>query len=176
MYPALVYCMICEFAVGRIKLPMAIELHDKALVSDARMNRADWLTDVAALVGITGVAFGWWWADATAAALIAIEILRDGIDNIRQSVGDLLDKVPTEADEDEHDDWAGDLRKRLQTVEWIREFDFRLREEGIAISGEVFVVARDNENLAGRGDELNRIAREVDWRFYELLLVPVERL
>jgi hypothetical protein len=49
-----------------MKLPLAQELHQKALQTDANMNKGDWLAGLAGVVGITGVAFGYWWADAEA--------------------------------------------------------------------------------------------------------------
>ena len=38
--------------LGRMKLRLAHELHDKALYTDADMNKADWETAGAACIGI----------------------------------------------------------------------------------------------------------------------------
>ena len=43
------------------------------------MNRADWLTALAAVVGVIGIGAGLWWADAVAAIVISLEITRDGL-------------------------------------------------------------------------------------------------
>jgi Co/Zn/Cd efflux system component len=45
-----------------------------------------------------GVAFGYWWADALAAAVISLSILHDGITNIRTGSAKLLDGVPRALD------------------------------------------------------------------------------
>lgn len=37
-------------------------MHDKVLHADAKMNKADWMTAAAALVGVLGIGLGWWWA------------------------------------------------------------------------------------------------------------------
>ena len=39
MIPALVYSAIPAVIIGRLKLPLARELHDKVLYADAQMNK-----------------------------------------------------------------------------------------------------------------------------------------
>lgn len=63
--------MVPAIILGRIKQRIARQLHDKVLYADAEMNRADWLTAGAAILGILGIGAGLWWADAVAAAIIA---------------------------------------------------------------------------------------------------------
>lgn len=175
-YPVLLYCMACEFTMGKIKTPVAAELHDKALAADARMNRADWLSGASAMVGMAGIALGWWWADALAAMVIAFEIVRDGVGNLHDALSDLMDEVPTKADESETEDWETKLRQRIKALAWVRDADVRLREEGSVFSGEVFVVPYSTDDLTKRNEEVQKLARELDWRFYELCLVAVEKL
>lgn len=176
MFPALIYCLIGEYTFGRLKQPYALALHDKTLASDARMNRADWMTGVAAILGITGLALGWWWADAVTAAIIAIEVLHDGWANLKQVIADLMDEVPTKAHENECADWAERLLARVRQLDWVREADVRLREEGHIFTGEVYVVPRTTDGLLRRNAELQRLARELDWRFHDLALVAVDSL
>jgi hypothetical protein len=52
----------------------------------------------------------------------------------------------------------------------------RLREEGNLLSGEVFVVPHSLDGVTARGAELQKLARELDWRFYELSLVLTDQL
>ncbi|MBV8518678.1 MAG: cation diffusion facilitator family transporter [Acidobacteria bacterium] len=175
-YPVLLYSIACEYTMGRMKQPLAKELHDKTLAADGRMNRADWMTGVAAMLGMTGIAFGWWWADAVTAALIAFEIVRDGWENLKEVLTDIMDEVPTKADEEERADWAAKLRDHVRGLDWVRDADVRLREEGNLFTGEVYVVPRTLDRAEERGAELIRSARALDWRFYELELVLVEKL
>jgi divalent metal cation (Fe/Co/Zn/Cd) transporter len=44
MIGALIYSGIPPLILGRLKRPLAEQLHDKVLFADAKMNRADWLT------------------------------------------------------------------------------------------------------------------------------------
>jgi divalent metal cation (Fe/Co/Zn/Cd) transporter len=175
-YPVLVYTIICEFTVGKIKTPIATELHDKALAADARMNRADWMSGAAGMLGMAAIAMGWWWGDSIAAIIISIEIIRDGLGNITGAITDLMDEVPTHSDGEGPTEWAENLCKRLKKEPWVRDVDVRLREEGNIISGEVFVVMPDHADMPKRQNELQDIAHEVDWRFYDLSLVAVEKV
>jgi cation diffusion facilitator family transporter len=176
MYPVLAAAAITEFTVGRIKLPVAVELHDKALAADARMNRADWMTGVGAILGITGVAYGWWWCDSLIASLISIDIVRDGWENLTEVVTDIMDERPTSAHGGDTTEWEPKLRDRIKQLDWVGDADVRLREEGNVITGEVFVVPKTTESLPKRHAELQKVARELDWRFYDLALVAVDRL
>src|SRR5438270_6263341 len=103
MIAALAYSVVPPVILGRMKLGPAAELHDKALQTDADLNKGDWLTGLAGIAGILGVGFGFWWADAVAASLISIEILRDGVENLRNSVAQLMNKRPTTVDQKEKD-------------------------------------------------------------------------
>ena len=93
------YSLICGFLLGLLKKPVATKLKDKALNAEATMNRDEWLSEGAAILGIILVAFGHWWGDAGAAAFISIEILYDGWLNTRLVIGDLMDESPTELGE-----------------------------------------------------------------------------
>ena len=63
MLPALAWSAIPAVFLGRAKIRLAEELHNKVLYADAKMNKADWLTAGAAMVGVLGIGFGLWWAD-----------------------------------------------------------------------------------------------------------------
>ena len=80
--------------LGIKKLPLAKKLHEKNLYTDAQMQKADWMTGVAAILGILGIGMGWWWADAVAACLISLDIIHDGYTNLKQAVFDLMNQIP----------------------------------------------------------------------------------
>lgn len=98
MIAALVYSVIPPMILGRMKKQLARPIMDKVLYTDAEMNAADWKTGLAGILGIFGVSMGFWWADAAAAAIIALDILRDGIRGTRIATAELLDGAPRELD------------------------------------------------------------------------------
>jgi cation diffusion facilitator family transporter len=176
MLPALAWSALPAVFLGRAKMPLAEELHNKVLYADAKMNKADWLTASAAMVGVVGIGFGLWWLDAVAAALISLDITKDGISNLRRAVVDLMDQTPTTIDEDEVDPLRDRLATMLQDLDWVEEVDLRLREEGQVYFGEALVVPSDSSNILEKVEDAIKHARELDWRIYDLALTPVREL
>src|SRR3546814_16898713 len=83
MIPALIFSAVPAMILGHLKLPLAKALYDKALYTDAKTNKADWLTELAAIAGIVAIGYGYWWADAVAAIIISFEIVHDGYVHLR---------------------------------------------------------------------------------------------
>jgi cation diffusion facilitator family transporter len=176
MLPALAYSALPSVFLGRMKIPLAEDLHNKVLYADAKMNKANWLTAGAAMVGVVGIGFGLWWTDAAAAAIISLDITKDGVSNLRRAVVDLMDQTPTTIDEDDTDPLHDRLAAMLQDLNWVEEVDVRLREEGQVYFGEVLVVPSEETDITQKvADALNR-ARDLDWRIYDLALTPVREL
>lgn len=168
MIAALVYSAIPPLVLGHMKKKPAHELHDKTLMADSDMNRADWLTAGAGVAGILGIGMGWWWADSVAAGIISIDIVRDGVKNLKRVVSDLMDQRPTEVD-GELSDVPERVRAALATLPWIREIDLRMREEGHVFAGEVFVVVTNADDMPAKLAEGRRVAHAVDWRVRDLV-------
>lgn len=143
MIAALAYSVVIPVILGRLKLPIARRLNDKVLHTDADMQKADWQTGLAGIVGILGVGFGFWWADAVAAAAISLSILYDGFKNMRIAAAELLDSVPRALDGPQMALDARRLRERLQ-ARW-PEGHVRLRESGRYILANVGNVAEPGE-------------------------------
>lgn len=141
MIATLVYSMIPPIVLGRMKLPLARELHEKTLHADASMNKADWLTSGAAILGILGIGLGFWWADSVAAGVIAIDVLKDGVINVKNAMADLMDHRPTSVDSGEPLPIGEHVRSYCLSQPGVRDAQVRLREEGHLFSGEVFVVS-----------------------------------
>lgn len=95
MIATLLYATAVGLTLGILKRPLARALHDKVVEADADMNKADWTSQSAAVVGILLVGFGHYWGDSAAAALISLSILNDGWRNLRQVIGDLMDESPS---------------------------------------------------------------------------------
>src|SRR5829696_5736981 len=176
MLPALAWSGLPAVFLGRAKIPLAEELHNKVLYADAKMNKANWLTAGAAMVGVVGIGFGLWWADAVAAALISLDITKDGVSNLRRAVVDLMDQAPTTVDHDDADPLRGKLAAMLQDLDWVEDVDLRLREEGQVYFGEAIVVSSDETNIPEKVENAIKRARDLDWRIYDLTLTPVREL
>ncbi len=176
MIAALIYSAIPPFVLGRMKLRLAKQLHAKTLHTDADLNKGDWLTGAAGVIGIVGVGFGFWWADAVAAMIISIEILKDGVENLRNSVAQLMNKRPTKVDSKTKDPVLDRVEDELRKLGWIKDLRVRLREDGDVVSGEVFVVPRDENDLLKRLEEATRVASGVDWRLHDLNVVPLRSI
>jgi cation diffusion facilitator family transporter len=173
MIAALLYGLFPSLILGRMKLPLAGELHDKVLHADAKMNQADWLTAGAAIAGIVGIGFGLWWADAVAAAVISLDILHDGQKFLRESVADLMDEAPKTPDESKPHPLIDAVKREVAAAEWVDEGAVSLREHGHLITGEVRVVPRSDQDLAERLEQLTRAIHELDWRLHGIVVVAV---
>jgi cation diffusion facilitator family transporter len=176
MLPALAWSAVPAVFLGRAKISLAEELHNKVLYADAKMNKADWLTASAAMVGVVGIGFGLWWADAVAAGLISLDIAKDGFSNLRRAVVDLMDQTPTTIDEDNADPLREKLASMLEDLDWVDKVEVRLREEGQVYFGEAFVVPSNETNIMENIEDALKRARDLDWRIYDLALTPVRDL
>ncbi len=176
MLAALAYSITSEAILGHLKLPLARRLHDKVLYADAAMNRAGWKSEAAAVVGIIGIGFGYWWTDAVAAAVIALDILHEGWRNLSQAFSDLMDASPRQVGSGELDPLPAKLQSALEELDWVERAAVRLREEGHVLAGEAFVVPRERGDLTARIARAVEKAKQLDWRLYDLTIMPVEAL
>jgi cation diffusion facilitator family transporter len=176
MIAALSYCIVVGVLLGAHKRPVAEELHDKALDADADMNKAGWTSEGAAVVGILLVGFGKWWGDAVAAGFISINIIRDGIRNLREVVADLMDEAPTELGGTDPEDLPQRIARAAEERDWVSQAAVRLREQGHVLNGEVFVVPRTDKVQVKEIEEMSRSLTKLDWRIYNLTVMPVSAL
>lgn len=135
MIGAQFYAMIPPMIIGRKELPLAEELADKLLHTDALMNKANWMTGAAGIAGIVGLGLGWWWADSVAAAFISFDILHDGLKAIRSSTAELVDGTPRGLSSPAISEEAEALQAMLE--ERYPGASIRLRETGRLIRAEV---------------------------------------
>jgi cation diffusion facilitator family transporter len=176
MIAALLYGLFPSLILGRLKRPLADRLHDKVLFADAKMNQADWLTAGAAIVGIIGIGFGLWWADSAAAIVISVDILHDGQRFLRASVSDLMDEAPKTADESRPHPLIGSVERAVTATDWVDRAVVALRENGHLITGEVWVVPKEDGELAGRCEELAQRLNGLDWRLKDIVVTPLEAI
>lgn len=163
--------------LGRAKQRIARRLHDKVLFADAEMNRADWLTAGAAVLGVVGIGAGLWWADALAALVIGGDIVRDGVRTTRSAVANLMDSRPRVVDGSQVHPLPQELLTIVLDHDWVTAAWLRLREEGHVFVGELIVVPRPGtDRLVERLENLQKLARNLDWRMHDLVVAPVSRL
>lgn len=176
MIAALVYSSIPPMILGKLKRPVATELHDKAMYVSATIDKGDWLSGLAAVLGIFGIALGYWWADAAAGAFISFEIIRDGWKALKNSTFQLMDMRPTSVDEKEPDEVIKKVEKEIQTLGWVRDSSIRLREVGDTISGDAFVVPVNEDGLLQKLGEAGERIKSLDWRIQDFNFIPVSTL
>lgn len=176
MIPVLIAVALPALILGRIKISLAKALYDKVLYTDAEANKADWMTEVAAIIGVLGIALGFWWADAAAAIFISIEIMRDGFRHVRGSVFELLDQRPWKVDYSEHDPINEQVLQKLRSYPWVGDVRLRLRTTGHLITGEAFFIPTDSADLPARIETAIGELRALDWRIDGIALTPVRDL
>jgi divalent metal cation (Fe/Co/Zn/Cd) transporter len=176
MLPTLLYTGIPPVFLGRAKLPLAEELHDKVLYADAEMNRADWMTAGAAMLGVLGIGAGLWWTDAAAALVISVDIVRDGFKNVRAALGDLMDERASRYDGNEPHPLNDDVCRVLQDLPWVADVQARMREEGHVFHVEAFVVPAGGTVEAEALEDARDRLHDLDWKIHDAVVMPVTRL
>ena len=172
MLVTLTWGVVPPIILGRVKLPVARELHDKILYSDAEMQRANWLTAGAAMLGVIGIRFGFWWMDAVAAIVIGADITRDGLRTTFQAVSDLMDSRPKSVEGYRVEGVVGRVENELRSMSWIKDVRVRMREEGHVFYGDAVVVTNESDHLVGRIEEATERIMALDWRIYDFLISP----
>ena len=163
--------------LGRMKLKLAPLLHDKVLYADAQMNKADWMTSLATVVGVLGIGVGLWWADAVAAIVVSVDIVRDGWTNLRGSVRDLMDARATRYDGTDPDPLSQRMVDRLTAAPWVADAECRVRDLGHVLHVEAFVVPAAGTSLSLTATtRLREQCVALDWRVQDFVLSVVEEL
>jgi divalent metal cation (Fe/Co/Zn/Cd) transporter len=176
MLPALVWSAVPAVILGRRKIPLARELHDKVLFADAEMNKADWMTAVAGMIGVIGIGLGIWWADSAAAMFISLDIIKDGFKNVHAAVTDLMHRRPKTVDGSAVDSLVARAENELKALDWVDEAEVRLWTSGHVFFGDAQVVPRDERNLVRRVEEATKTVLDLDWRMHQLAVVVVHRI
>jgi divalent metal cation (Fe/Co/Zn/Cd) transporter len=167
---------IPPFFLGRAMIGPAKVTHDKVLFSNAQMNKAGWLAAASAMVGVTGIGLGYWWADFVAALVISGLVLRDAYRNTVVAVLTLMDEAPQTTDLTAPDPVVGQVRHYLRGLDWVKEVEVRLREEGHVLFGGAAVVPADRRGLIGKIAQAVAGVKALDWRIYDFSIMPVDSL
>jgi hypothetical protein len=84
-----------------------------------------------------------------------------------------MDKEPTVVDHSRPDPLPLWVANELRAMDWVKDAEVRLREEGHVFVGEAFVVPVDDQDLLERVERANRQLLDLDWRLHELAITPV---
>lgn len=177
MIGAMVVGSIPPVIVARFEKRLAEQLHDKVLYADAAMNKANWSTSLATVVGVLGIGVGWWWADAAAAALISLSIVRDGAQNLSHAVAGLSDKRAYTFDDSDIHPLIDLVQEEARSCPWVEASRARVRDEGHVFHAEVFVVPRDGTTL--RAEDFAQLVEKIrglDWKLNDVVVAPVPNL
>ncbi|MEZ0312781.1 MAG: cation transporter [Myxococcota bacterium] len=176
MLAALAYSIVPMAIFGHSKEKAALPIHDRALLADAAMARADWLSGGAAVAGVVGVGLGFWWADAVAALVVSLDILHDGAQQIRGAVSRLIGAPPRTLQKGREDVLIEDVKRHLLELDWVAGADVRLREEGHVVFGEATVVPRVTDDIGTKLSDARQAIRQRHWRMHDLTITVAARL
>ncbi|MDI3331560.1 MAG: cation transporter [Micrococcus sp.] len=163
--------------LGRMKLKLAKQLHNKVLYADADMNKADWQTGLATAVGVAGVGLGLWWFDGVAAIFVGASILYDGIRNLTTAITDLTDTRARTIEGNEEHPVIYQAEDHASSTDWVRQAGARVRDQGHVFHMEMFVVPEPGAALTlDRLQSLRDSLAELDWKLEDIVVVPVPEL
>lgn len=169
--------VIPPLILGRLKLEPARQLHNRVLFTDSQMNKADWLSSAASIIGVTCIGFGLWWADAVAAIIISVDILVDGVRNVKSSLNSMVESNPRTMETEDPHPLPTSLNSYLMQLPWISQAGCRVREEGHVFHVEAFVVTHPGKgSLVDLIDEARDGCLALDWKIHEVVIMPVHEL
>jgi len=174
MIAVMVVTSIAPVVLGRMKMKLAEPLHDKVLFADADMNKADWTSALATIIGILGIGIGLWWADSAAAILVSVSILHDGVKNLRAAIRGLTDARARTFDEKEPHPLTVEVEKTARQAPWVADAVGRVRDEGHVFHVEMFVVPVSGAEVTGKMcEDLRATLRDADWKIHDVVIAPV---
>jgi cation diffusion facilitator family transporter len=110
------FTVVCKLALTLVTRRIGRETHNPVVLALAYDHRNDVISASAATIGITLGRMGYPWVDPLAGALVALIILRTGIEIVRSAASELMDSVPSrELDEQ--------IRGVLCGIQGIREVE-----------------------------------------------------
>ncbi len=174
MIAVLLYSIIPAVILGKIKKPLAAKLKDRVILTDAKMNKAEWMSGSAAIAGVVGIYFGLWWADSSMAILISLDILNDGFKNIKNAVKEMMDHQPRTMEGKEKDPLIAELLQKIKKQGWIEDAELRLRECGHVFFGEVDIRTTGKAHIEQNIQKLEKDLKEWNWRIHDLTFTIVD--
>ena len=174
--PTLLWSSVPAFFLGRAKERLARKINDKVLLADAQTSSADWQSAGAAILGILGVAWGFWWADAVAALFISLEIVRAAAIEVWTALGDIIDRRPQVLGSKELDPLPETMTEFLKSQAWIRDAVVRVRERGREFAVDATIVPRADTPILDQMESVSKAAGDLDDRMRDLTLTLVREI
>ena len=163
--------------LGRLKLKLAEPLHNRVLYADAQMNKADWLSSAATILGVLGTRVGLWWTDAAAAIIISIDILFDGLKNLRNATSALIDARPATFDDKAPHPLLDAVDDYLEGLDWVATAGCRIRDEGQVFHVEAFLIPTTPQAATPQRLQQARAGcAQLDHKIHDVVLAPVIEL
>ena len=157
--------------LARAKFPVARLLHDKPLYADAEMNRANWMTNGAGMIGLGLVASGFWWGDAAAALILSADIMRDGWTNVARSLSDVLDHHPVDLERNQEDPIVAAVHRTLRALPFVADERLLMREHGRYLYAEIFIKPTDNmPPVCVASREVRVAVTALEWRLQHVVV------
>lgn len=165
MAAALAAATVSPILLGRAKFKLAKKLNDPTLYTDGKILKADWMSGLAAAMGILGLGLGLWWADSLAALLISLDILYDGFRHIKISAKEVIDKLPMDLEGKVRDPLLARIAQRTKELGFTPAL--RFHSLGPRISGQVFVEPKPGMDTKALEEEIEKL----DWRIVHVDVV-----
>jgi len=173
MIAASIWSGLNAAVIARLKLPLGKILHNRVILADATMGKADWMVSISTVLGVLGGGAGLWWADPVAAGMIACNIWWDGLKNLRSIFDELLDHTPATVDNKSEDPIVGQVKAYLDALPWVKEYRLFLHERGLVLAGQVYVVPVNDRNLMRNIAMTIHKVRSMHWRVADFAVTPV---
>ncbi|MDN3724135.1 cation diffusion facilitator family transporter [Aequorivita sp. SDUM287046] len=170
MIAALIYSGAPAVWLGYKKLPLAKKLHNKILYTDADTQKADYMTALAAIIGIVGIGFGLWWADALAALFISFSVMKDGYKNLRNAICDLMDRYPVDIEKEKPHPIVKHIEEMVNGWDWVIDSHAKFREEGQVFIGEVQIRPREQTDIIKNLVKGREEILAYHWKIHEVTL------
>ena len=157
--------------LARAKIPVARLLHDKPLYADAEMNRANWITNSAGIIGLGLVASGFWWGDAAAALIISLDIMRDGWTHVARSLSDVMDHHPVDLESGKEDPIVAAVQRTLHALPFVADARLLMREHGRYLYAEIFITPNAHmPSVTEASREVRAAVTALEWRLQHVVI------
>lgn len=157
--------VVPQVFLARAKIPVAKLIHDKPLYACAGMNRANWITNGAGVVGLGLVAYGFWWGDSLAALIISLDVMRDGYGNVVKSLSDVMDRQPVDLETGRRHPIVDEVARVLRALPFVADERTLIREHGRYLFAEIFIEPNDQMPQAVIATrQVREAVMKLDWR------------